>query len=57
MPGDELVQFRLECSMSMYEQSTDILDQARFELDFQNDCCTVPSTVCHDLVRLNRTIT
>ena len=30
MPGDELVRLRLECSMSMYEQSTDILDQARF---------------------------
>ena len=26
MPGDELVRFRLECSTSMYEQSTDILD-------------------------------
>ena len=30
MPGDELVQFRPECSTSMYDQSTDILDQARF---------------------------
>ena len=30
MPADELVRFRLECSTSMYEQSTDILDQARF---------------------------
>ena len=27
MPGDELVRFRLECSTSMFEQST---DQARF---------------------------
>ena len=30
VPGDELVRFRLECSTSRYEQSTDILDQARF---------------------------
>ena len=30
MPGDELVRFRLEFCTSMYEQSTDILDQARF---------------------------
>ena len=30
MPGDELVLFILECSMSMYEQSRDIHDQARF---------------------------
>ena len=30
MPGDELVRFSLECSTSMYEQSTDILDQVRF---------------------------
>ena len=30
MPGDELVRFRLECSTNMYEQSTDILGQARF---------------------------
>ena len=26
MPGDVLVGLRLECSTSMYEQSTDILD-------------------------------
>ena len=26
MPEDELVRFRLECSKSEYEQSTDILD-------------------------------
>ena len=30
MPGDVLVQLRLECSTSIDEQSTDILDQARF---------------------------
>ena len=30
MPEDELVRFRLECSKSEYEQSTDILDQAMF---------------------------
>ena len=30
MPGDDMVRFRLECSTSMYKQSTDILDQARF---------------------------
>ena len=30
VPVDELVRFILECSTSMYEQSTDILDQARF---------------------------
>ena len=54
---DELVRFRLECSTSMYEQGTDILDQARFvtvltrfehnleKKQFSYDCCTVPSTV------------
>ena len=30
VPEDELVRFRLECSKSEYEQSTDILDQAMF---------------------------
>ena len=30
MPGDELVGFRLGCSTSMYEQSTDIFEQSRF---------------------------
>ena len=60
MPGDELVQFRLECSMSMYEQSTDILDQARFEHDFQTIVVRFQvrsSTVCYDLVRLNTNLT
>ena len=54
----------------MYEQSTDILDQARFftrfEHDLQNDFHTIvarfqvrSSTVCYmyDLVRLNTTLT
>ena len=64
MPGDELVRFRLECSTSLYEQSTDILDQARyvtvwtgFAKRFSYDCCTVQSTVCYGLVRLNTTFT
>ena len=35
MPGDELVRFRLDCSTIMYEQSTDILDQARFVTIFK----------------------
>ena len=52
--------FRLECSTSMYEQSTNILDQARlsrFEHNWQNDFHTIvarfqvrPSTVCYGLV-------
>ena len=44
MPGDELERFRLKCSTSMYEQSTDILDQARFSRfvhDLQNDFHTI----------------
>ena len=52
MPGDEFVRLRLECSTSMYEQSMDIFDQARFdtvctrfEKRFSYDCCTVSSTV------------
>ena len=67
MHGDELVQFRLECSMSMYEQSTDILDQARFVTVltlFANDFHTIvvrfqvrSSTVCYGHVRLNTTFT
>ena len=58
MPGDELVRFRLECSTSMYEQSTDILGQARFVMvgtrfakRFSYDCCTVQSTVWYGLLR------
>ena len=60
MPGDELVRFRLECSTSMYEQSTDILNQTRFvtfEHDLQNHFHTIvvrfqvrSSTVCYSLV-------
>ena len=41
MPGDELVRFRLECSTSMYEQSRDILDQARFVTYFEHDFHTI----------------
>ena len=63
MPGDELVRFRLECSMSTHEQSTDILDRqglSRFEHDLQNNFHTIAvrflvrsSMVCYGLVRLN----
>ena len=51
----------------MYEQSTDILNQARFvtfEQDLQKDFHTIvvrfqvqSSTVCYGLVRLNTTFT
>ena len=57
MPGDELVRFRLECSTSMYEQGTDILDQARlsrFQHDLQNDFHTI---VVRFQVRLVRSVT
>ena len=67
MPGDELIRFRLKCSTSMYKQSTDILDQARFvrfEHDLQKDFHTIvvrfqvrPSKACYILVRLNTTFT
>ena len=60
VPGDVLVRLRLECSNSMYEQSMDILDQARFVTvwkRFPYDCCRVPSMVCYCLVRLNTTFT
>jgi hypothetical protein len=69
MPGDELVRFRLECtySTSMYEQSTDILGQARFVrawTRFANDFHTIvvrfqvrSNTVYSSLVRLNTTFT
>ena len=67
MPGDELVRFRLECSASMYEQTTDTLSQARFVTvshDLQNDFHTIvvgfqvrSSTVSYGLVRLNTTFT
>ena len=63
MPADEFVRFRLECSTSMYGQSTDILDEeglSRFEHDLQNDFHTIvvrfqvrSSSVCYGLVRLN----
>ena len=65
--GDELVRFRLECSTCMYEQSTDILGQARFVTvwtRFANDFHTIvvrfqvrSSTVCYGLVQLNTTFT
>ena len=67
MPGDELVRFRLECSTSMYEQSTDILDQARFVTvcpHLQYDFHTIfvrfqvrPSTIKHDFYSINWTFT
>ena len=67
MPGDELVKFRLECSTSMYEQSTDIFDQSRFV----TVCKTIfigllygtkygllrPSTIKHDFYSINWTFT
>ena len=63
VPGDELVRFRLEYSTSMYEQSTNIFDQARFDTvwtQFSYDCLRFQvrsSTVCYGLVRLNTTFT
>ena len=54
MPGDVLVRLRLECSTSMYEQSTDILDQSRssrFEHDLQNDFHTFVVRSKYGLVR------
>ena len=44
MSGGELVRFRLEYSTRMYEQRTNILDQARFsrfEHDLQNNFHTI----------------
>lgn len=67
VPRDELVRFRLECSTSMYEQSTDILGQARFVTiwtRFANDFHTIvvrfqvrSSTVCYGLIQLHTTFT
>ena len=67
VPGDELLRFRLKCSTSMYEQTTDILGQARFVTvwtRFANDFHTTvvrfqvwSCTVCYGLVRLNTTFT
>ena len=73
MPGDVLVRLRLECSTSMYEQSTDILDQARWPglSRFEHDCKTIlirllygfkygllrPSTIKHDFYSINWTFT
>ena len=37
MPEDELVGFSLKCSTSMYEQSSDILDQTQFANNFSYD--------------------
>ena len=67
MPGDELVRYRLECSASMYEQSTDIFNQSRFV----TVCKTIlirllygtkygllrPSAIKHDFYSINRTFT
>ena len=63
VPGDELVRFRLECSTSMYEQSTDILDQARFVTIFKRLLygskygLLRPSTIKHDFYSINWTFT
>ena len=60
MYGDEFVRFRFECSRSMYEQSTNILDQARFVTVCKTILIRllyVSSTVCYSLVRLNTTFT
>ena len=62
MPGDKLG-FRLECSTSMYEQSTDILDQARFATIFirllyvSKYGLLRPSTIKHDFYSINWTFT
>ena len=67
MPGDELVQFILECSTSMFEQSRIYsIKQSLswFKHDLQNDFHMIfvrfqvrSSTVCYGLVRLNMTFT
>ena len=67
MSGNELVRFRLECSTSMYEQSTiNLIKQglSRFERDLQNHFHTIvvrfqalSSTVCYGQVQLNTTFT
>ena len=67
MPGDELVQFRLECSTSMYEQSTDIFDQSRFVMVCQTIFIRLlygtkygllrPSMIKHDFYLINWTFT
>ena len=61
MTEDELVRFRLECSTSMYEQSTIYSIKqglSRFEHDLQNDFHTIVvrfqvrfSTVSYGIVR------
>ena len=55
MPGDELVGFRLECSTSIYEQSTDILEFSKVCHGFEHDFHTTvvrfqvrSSTVLYD---------
>ena len=60
MPGDVLVRLRLVCSTSMYEQSTDILDQLGLSNDFHTIVVRFQvrsSTICYGLVRLNTTFT
>ena len=63
MPGDELVRLRLECSTSMYEQSTDILNQARFvtfakRFSYDSKYSLLrPSTIKHDCYSINWTFT
>ena len=51
MPGIELVRFTLECSTSMYEQSTDILYQARFVAVFKTIFIRLLYGSKHALVR------
>ena len=58
MSGDELVRFRLECSTSMYEQSTDILDQKTIFIRLLYGSkygLLWPSTIKHDFYSINLT--
>ena len=64
MSGGELVRFRHECSTSMlqikhgYTRSSKVCHGLNTICKrFSYDCCTVPSTVCYGLARLNTTFT
>ena len=66
VPEDELVRFRLECSTSMYEHSTDILDQG-LNMIYKTIFIRLlhgpkygllrPSTIKHDFYSINWTFT
>ena len=60
VPGDELVRFKLECSMDILDQARFVTVWTRFAKRFSYDCLRFQvrsNTVCYGPVRLDTTFT